>query len=96
LRARLDNNFEHARFPGHCAVRPAPADFIEVALLRVRTLGSGVAVEFIQFDTLSRAEVFIDGEFVGSTPSKVRVSPGERKIRISRPNYKDWERAIKI
>jgi S1-C subfamily serine protease len=42
------------------------------------------------------AEVFIDGEFVGSTPSKVQVSPGERKIRISRPNYKDWERAIKI
>jgi len=42
------------------------------------------------------AEVFIDGEYVGSTPSKVQVSSGERKIKITRPNYEDWERTIKI
>ncbi|MCI0391895.1 MAG: trypsin-like peptidase domain-containing protein [Acidobacteria bacterium] len=54
----------------------------------------GVSVQITSEPT--GAEVFVDGEFVGSTPSKVQVSPGERKIKITRPNHKDWERAIKI
>src|SRR5262245_60077614 len=55
LRARPDNHFEQqSRFPGHCAVRPMPADLIEVALLRIWMPGSCEAVEFIQFDVLSR------------------------------------------
>jgi S1-C subfamily serine protease len=42
------------------------------------------------------AEVFIDGEFVGSTPSKIQIHPGERKIKISRPGYKEWQRVVKM
>lgn len=42
------------------------------------------------------AELFINGEFVGSTPSKLQLKPGEHKLRVVRPGYKDWERVIKI
>lgn len=42
------------------------------------------------------AELFVDGEFVGSTPSKVQMTPGEHKIKVVRPGYNQWERTIKI
>lgn len=42
------------------------------------------------------AEIYIDDKFVGSTPSKLNISPGEHKIRISRTGFKDWERSILI
>lgn len=42
------------------------------------------------------ADIFIDGEFAGSTPSKIGLIPGEHTIKISRPKFKDYERKIKI
>lgn len=44
----------------------------------------------------SGAEVFINGEFVGSTPSKIQLPPGEHKFKVTRPGYSSWERSIKI
>jgi S1-C subfamily serine protease len=42
------------------------------------------------------ADIYLDGEFVGSTPSKIAILPGEHNIRITRPKFKDYERKIKI
>lgn len=40
------------------------------------------------------AEIFVDGNFVGSTPSVIKVPLGRRTIRISLPGYQDWVRTL--
>jgi S1-C subfamily serine protease len=42
------------------------------------------------------AEVYVDGVFASSTPSKLSLSIGEHSIRVSRPGFKDWERRIAV
>jgi hypothetical protein len=44
----------------------------------------------------SGAEIFIDGNFVGSTPSKISLTPGEHTLKIVRSGFKDWERKVNI
>lgn len=40
------------------------------------------------------SDIEIDGKFVGSTPSLVRVSSGEHTVRITRNGYESWERTL--
>jgi WD40 repeat protein len=42
------------------------------------------------------AEVYVDGKFESSTPSKLLLSPGEHAIRVTRPSYNPWERRITV
>ncbi|HWR16729.1 MAG TPA: PEGA domain-containing protein [Terriglobales bacterium] len=45
---------------------------------------------------MNGAEVEIDGTFVGTTPSKFEVTPGEHDIKITKSGYKTWQRKIKV
>jgi hypothetical protein len=44
------------------------------------------------------AQVFVDGELVGTTPlpETVLVDVGSRKIRVTKPGYKEVERAVTV
>ena len=42
------------------------------------------------------AEITVDGKFVGSTPSTLRLIPGEHSITIEKPGFKVWQRAITV
>lgn len=42
------------------------------------------------------AEIEIDGEFRGDTPSTVEISPGEHAVTIRKTGYKAWEKKIKL
>ena len=42
------------------------------------------------------ADIEVDGNFVGSTPSSVSVSPGEHTVKLIKSGYSPWERKIKI
>lgn len=42
------------------------------------------------------AEIYVDGVFTSSTPSKLSLSQGEHSIRVSRPGFKDWERRLVV
>ncbi len=41
------------------------------------------------------AEVYVDGSFVGSTPSVLPLPPGNYKIEVRSAGYKNWTREIK-
>jgi PEGA domain/PDZ domain len=41
------------------------------------------------------ADIEIDGNFVGSTPSSVGIVAGEHTLRVSKSGYKRWERTLK-
>ena len=42
------------------------------------------------------AEITIDGKFVGSTPSTVKLQPGDRAISVTKPGHKPWQRHLSV
>lgn len=46
--------------------------------------------------TPSNADINLDGNFVGSTPSQIDVPPGEHSLVVKKTGYKDWERKLKV
>ncbi len=42
------------------------------------------------------AEITVDGKFVGSTPSTLRLVPGEHAVRVEKSGYKAWQRTLGI
>lgn len=46
--------------------------------------------------TPSGADIVIDGAFVGSTPSTLRLKPGHHEIEIRMAGYRSWKRTISI
>jgi len=42
------------------------------------------------------ADVELDGNFIGNTPSTIGVSPGDHTISVKKKGYKTWERKIKV
>jgi hypothetical protein len=44
----------------------------------------------------SGAEISVDGNFVGDTPSELAVAAGVHTITISKHGYKPWERKLTV
>ena len=42
------------------------------------------------------ADIEIDGNFAGNTPSDLEVPEGERSIVVKKSGYKNWERKMKV
>jgi PEGA domain len=40
------------------------------------------------------ADIELDGNFSGNTPSSLGVSPGEHTIKVTKRGYKPWERKV--
>ena len=42
------------------------------------------------------AEIEVDGEFMGNTPSVLELDPGEHSIAVRKTGYKTWEKKLKL
>jgi hypothetical protein len=42
------------------------------------------------------ADIEIDGNFMGNTPSSLQLQPGEHEVAVKKVGYKAWERKIKV
>jgi hypothetical protein len=42
------------------------------------------------------ADIEVDGNFVGNTPSEVQVSEGDHTITVKKSGFKDWERKLTV
>jgi hypothetical protein len=42
------------------------------------------------------ADIEVDGNFVGNTPSAIELAPGDHVVRVSKSGYQSWERKIKV
>ena len=42
------------------------------------------------------ADVELDGNFVGNTPSDIQVPEGDHTVTVKKAGFKDWERKMKI
>lgn len=44
----------------------------------------------------AEADIEIDGNFAGDTPSELQVNEGEHTIAVKKSGFKDWERKMKV
>jgi hypothetical protein len=42
------------------------------------------------------ADIELDGNFVGNTPSDLQVAEGEHTVTVKKSGFKDWERKMKV
>ena len=71
--------------------------YAEAAALSVKEAVKEEVKVGVQFSSEpGGADIYVDGDFVGSTPSKISLAPGEHTIKISRSGYTAWERKMKI
>ena len=40
--------------------------------------------------------MLLDGEFVGNSPSALKLSQGKHTITVKMPGYKDWSKEITV
>jgi hypothetical protein len=45
--------------------------------------------------TPTGADVELDGNFVGNTPSSLNMAAGDHTVKVTKKGYKDWERKLK-
>jgi CRISPR/Cas system-associated exonuclease Cas4 (RecB family) len=46
--------------------------------------------------TPANADIEIDGNFVGNTPSAIEAAPGEHTVVVKKSGYKQWQRKLKV
>ena len=71
-----------AAAPAAAAVAPAPA-----------TPSTG---KLTVASTPDGADIEVDGNFVGNTPSDVQVPEGEHSITVKKTGFKDWQRKLRV
>jgi hypothetical protein len=42
------------------------------------------------------AEITVDDKFMGNTPSSLRLSVGDHKIKLEKSGFKTWERTLTV
>jgi uncharacterized membrane protein len=66
------------------APQPAPAaPAEELATIVVKSIPDG-------------ADITVDGKFAGSTPSTVRLPPGDHTVALEKSGYKTWQRTMTV
>jgi len=76
-------------YPGFVAV------LSDGKLESVQTSGEGSARVIVQSDP-SGAEIYLDEQFVGSTPSTLLLSPGKHALRLHAAGHADWTRQMNV
>ncbi len=69
----------------HAAPAAHPADQISAALAQLQISS-----------TTDGADIEIDGNFVGNTPSTVGVNAGQHQISVKKTGFKPWERKMAV
>ena len=46
--------------------------------------------------TPSQADITVDGKFLGTTPSTVRISSGDHSVTIEKTGFKAWQRVMTL
>ena len=42
------------------------------------------------------ADITVDGDYAGNTPSQIKLKPGVHSIKIAKKDFAPWERSIKV
>jgi hypothetical protein len=98
-----DVNLDPAKFgvkpatePAQPAAAAAPAPTQPVAVAPAPAPEPEELSTVVLKSTPDGADVTVDGKFVGSTPSTVRLMPGDHTIAIGKSGYKGWQNTMTV
>jgi len=77
------------------AIRKAPEPTLSSSAAPVAQPTTGTALVQVT-STPPGAEITVNGEFVGNTPSELHLVPGMHDVTISKPGTKSWQRTVRI
>lgn len=69
-----------------------PRSAQEIVPTGIAAESSNIAIR----STPDGAEITVDGKFVGSTPSTVRLDSGDHEITLQKPGFGTWKRTITL
>lgn len=76
---------------------PAPAVAPEAVSPLPENAGKvGESVKCSFHSSPEGADITVDGEYVGSTPSEISMSTGEHEIVVSMPGFVQWKRKLSV
>ena len=95
-----DFNLDPAKFGGRPTnetppVQPAPAPVAQPAQ-SAATVPAGEASTAVIKSTPDGADITVDGKYVGSTPSTLRLAPGDHTISVAKSGFKAWQRTMTV
>ncbi len=78
------------------SIRAASAPASEKSVPVAAPVAAPISTAKLQIDsTPSGADIEVDGNFVGNTPSEVQVAEGDHTIAVKKAGFKNWERKLK-
>jgi len=99
--ARDDCRGETGKAPNQAEPRPAPSqpgaatsETPARAVLGTSTTAIAAVTELSLSSAPAGADINIDGNFAGQTPSTLSLAVGDHTISIEMPGFKSWERKI--
>jgi len=89
------------RFTAQTTVNPeasaAPGQLTGSATVAQNGNGADPALSTVDLkSTPEGAEITVDEKFMGSTPSSLRLTVGDHKIKLGRLGFKTWERTMTV
>jgi len=99
-----DTNLDPVKFgvkpPAETAATPAPGATSLPPQPTAQPAAAPVASEdlatVVVKSTPDGAELTVDGKYMGSTPSTLRLTPGDHTIVIQKSGLKDWQRTMTV
>lgn len=82
-------------WPGNDRVGPIHPHQVAASVVQDARKSSGAASVAIASEP-SDAEIYIDGKFVGQTPSKILLASGSHRVELRAAGRKNWERELEV
>lgn len=82
-------------WPSRAATAAAHKPAAQLVTVSNTSAPLSVASQIAVSSTPANADITLDGNFVGNTPSAIDVTPGDHTLAISKPGFKPWERKFK-
>lgn len=76
---------------------PTPIAPASVASVPVTPASNTLATTSVAVESsVKGADIEMDGQFLGSTPSTITVTPGQHTIVVKKKGYRDWKRTMNV
>jgi hypothetical protein len=98
-----DIPLEPAKFQAQAATQPAPApdpspsQSSPIAAPTQGTNGADPALSTVEVKSSpDGADITVDEKYMGSTPSTLKLTPGEHKVKVEKSGFKTWAKTLTV
>jgi CRISPR/Cas system-associated exonuclease Cas4 (RecB family) len=83
-------------WPGRASRVAAPTATVQPVATGDKAMESTSVNRISVSSVPANADIEMDGNFVGNTPSTIEVTAGEHSVLVKKTGYKNWERKLKV